>query len=133
MPVNWYWTTTEKRVSVFELSGRWTWAEYLTAWNAGLDEVAELPHMAYAIVVLMPDVPKGYVPMYSMSAILKILRRKLPNAGAVVIVNDTNLSVRAVVNLANRVLPIFRDTVYMVKTFEEALDQIEVILADENG
>jgi hypothetical protein len=125
MPVSWHWTTEEKKITLFKVSGQWTWSEFLTAWNQGLDDVATLPHVAHAVVVFDEDVPVGYVPPYAISAILvNILRRRVPNAGMVVIVNVENWSINAVVNVVSRLSPTFRHFVHMAKTVDEAIEHI---------
>lgn len=130
MSVSWYWLTDEKKITIFELSGQWTWAEYLAVWNAGLDSLVELDHTAHAIIIFAPDVSSSYVPPYAISTILKLVRRQVPNAGMVIIVNVDNWSLQALVQALGWLSPRFRDSVRLTTTVEQALEHIAAAAPD---
>jgi hypothetical protein len=86
MPVTAQWDNDDKTIIRFDVSGRWTWAEYRAA-NAEIRKMVDgLSYIVHFIVNPLDDQSRGYLPPGALQHIRSVYGSVSPNVGMTAVI-----------------------------------------------
>lgn len=119
MPVSVSWDNESKTVIRYDLEGRWTWDEALTAFDTAALMLAEVQHTVNFIVNPVDPVSQIYVPPNTLGNLITLYRRSTDNAGiSVLLIN--NATVRTLTRLMSTLNPAVATRFLFADSLEEA-------------
>ena len=125
MPVSIRWYDPEKTIILYDVSGRWTWAEFFEAYDEAIKMINTSNHaVIHGIINTLPDVPLAYMPANTISGFMNAVRRLPSKSGIGVLVNPGSKLLQAMHDTVSRLYPPYGRRVALVDTFEAALERI---------
>jgi hypothetical protein len=119
MGVKAVWDNEQHTIVRYDLSGKWTWDEFFTAYEDAKMMLAATPYVVHFILNPTDAASRSHLPPGIVSRIGSVGRTRLPNAGITVAVGSSNF-VKSLVNTAARLYPRIRKQYQFVETLDEA-------------
>jgi hypothetical protein len=125
MPVQIVWDDAEQTVIRFELTGKWSWQEFYSAYTSKWDEVANVGHRVDAIA----DVTQTqYMPAGSITQVRSFANKRPHNTGIIVFAG-ANSYVTALMETVQKLFKVLSQRSVPVR-FAASLDEARAIIAE---
>jgi hypothetical protein len=126
MGVQAVWDNEQQTIIRYDLSGKWTWDEFFTAYETAKAMLNASPHVVHFILNPTDAASRRHLPPGIVSRIGNTARTKLPNAGITVAIGSSNV-VRSIISAAARLYP----RISKQYQFADTLDEARAIIAEK--
>jgi hypothetical protein len=125
MGVKAVWDNEQHTIVRYDLSGKWTWDEFFTAYEDAKVMLNATSHVVHFMLNPTDAASRSHLPSGIVSRIGNTARSRLPNAGITVAIGSSSF-VKSLVNTAARLYPRIRKQYQ----FAETLDGARALLAE---